>query len=127
MEQNEVNSIGSPMIKGDNHRQQESFLKGSLIIMTMLFVALASTQVYSQQSKTKKMTETAATTKTQFAIIDNQKLAYRKIGRGSPIILTNRFRGTLDTWDPLFLDLLAKNNTVTTFAGCRGTPPCGGS
>ena len=61
------------------------------------------------------MTETATTTKTQFAIIDNQKLAYRKIGSGTPIILTNRFRGTLDTWDPLFLDLLAENNTVITF------------
>ena len=61
------------------------------------------------------MTETATTTKTQFAIIDNQKLAYRKIGSGTPIILANRFRGTLDTWDPLFLELLAENNTVITF------------
>lgn len=54
-------------------------------------------------------------TETHYAEIDNQKIAYRKIGSGSPIILANRFRGTLDTWDPLFLELLAKNNTVIIF------------
>lgn len=53
--------------------------------------------------------------KTEYAQIDNQNIAYRKMGKGTPIILANRFRGTLDTWDPLFLELLAKNNTVITF------------
>ncbi|APZ47382.1 alpha/beta hydrolase [Polaribacter reichenbachii] len=53
--------------------------------------------------------------KTEYANIDNFKIAYRKRGNGIPIILANRFRGTLDTWDPLFLDLLAENNTVITF------------
>lgn len=53
--------------------------------------------------------------KTEYAQIDNQKIAYRKMGKGTPIILANRFRGTLDTWDPLFLELLAKDNTVITF------------
>lgn len=61
------------------------------------------------------MTETAVNSATQYATIDNKQIAYRKIGNGTPIILANRFRGTLDTWDPLFLDLLAKNNTVITF------------
>lgn len=61
------------------------------------------------------MENNALTTETKFAIIDNKKIAYRKIGNGTPIILANRFRGTLDTWDPLFLDLLAETNTVITF------------
>lgn len=61
------------------------------------------------------MENNALTTETNFAIIDNKKIAYRKIGNGTPIILANRFRGTLDTWDPLFLDLLAETNTVITF------------
>lgn len=61
------------------------------------------------------MTNSALTTETQYANIDNKQIAYRKIGNGTPLILANRFRGTLDTWDPLFLDLLAKNNTVVTF------------
>lgn len=61
------------------------------------------------------MENNALTTETKFAIIDNKKIAYRKIGNGTPIILANRFRGTLDTWDPLFLNLLAETNTVITF------------
>ena len=61
------------------------------------------------------MTNKASTSETLYTNIDNQKLAYRKIGSGTPNILANRFRGTLDTWDPLFLDLLAENNTVITF------------
>lgn len=61
------------------------------------------------------MTNNASTTETQYANIDDKQIAYRKFGNGTPIILANRFRGTLDTWDPLFLDLLAENNTVVTF------------
>ena len=57
----------------------------------------------------------ALTAATQYANIDNKKIAYRKFGKGTPLILANRFRGTLDTWDPLFLDLLAESNTVITF------------
>lgn len=57
----------------------------------------------------------ALTAATQYANIDNKKIAYRKFGNGTPLNLTNRFRGTLDTWDPLFLDLLAESNTVITF------------
>lgn len=61
------------------------------------------------------MENNALTTETQYANIDSKQIAYRKIGNGTPLILANRFRGTLDTWDPLFIDLLAKNNTVVTF------------
>lgn len=61
------------------------------------------------------MTNNALTTATQYTVIDNKQIAYRKIGSGTPLILANRFRGTLDTWDPLFLDLLAEKNTVVTF------------
>ena len=61
------------------------------------------------------MKNEALTTETQYAYIDNKQIAYRKFGNGTPIILANRFRGTLDTWDPLFLDLLAETNTVITF------------
>lgn len=58
---------------------------------------------------------TAITSQTEFADIEGRKIAYRIFGNGTPLILANRFRGTLDTWDPLFLDLLAENNTVITF------------
>jgi pimeloyl-ACP methyl ester carboxylesterase len=46
--------------------------------------------------------------------IDGSQTGYRSIGSGDPILLLTRFRGTLDTWDPLFLDLLARKHRVIT-------------
>jgi pimeloyl-ACP methyl ester carboxylesterase len=45
------------------------------------------------------------------------KLAYRVNGSagGVPLLMTNRFRGTLDDWDPAFVDPLARTRTVVTF------------
>ena len=57
----------------------------------------------------------AVNSETQYANFSDRKIAYRSIGEGNPIILINRFRGTLDTWDPLFLDLLAAKHQVITF------------
>lgn len=51
----------------------------------------------------------ATTSQTQFAILKDRKLAYRSIGEGIPIVLCVRFRGTMDSWDPAFLDGLAAN------------------
>lgn len=59
--------------------------------------------------------QNAASSKTQYAEVGNRKIAYHSIGKGTPIVLVNRFRGTLDTWDPLFLDKLAENYNVITF------------
>lgn len=61
------------------------------------------------------LSDSAIHSKTAFIEVGNRKIAYRSIGNGTPIILCNRFRGTLDTWDPLFLDTLAINYTVITF------------
>jgi pimeloyl-ACP methyl ester carboxylesterase len=57
----------------------------------------------------------ASAAPTQFAKTERNTLAYRKVGNGPAIILCTRFRGTLDLWDPLFLDELARNFTVITF------------
>lgn len=59
-----------------------------------------------------KVPELALKAVTQYAVVNHHKIGYRKFGKGAPVIVTNRFRGTLDTWDPLFLDLLAQQNTV---------------
>lgn len=52
---------------------------------------------------------------TEFVAVNGDTIAFRKIGNGSPLLLTNRLRGTLDTWDPLFLEALAAEHTVITF------------
>jgi pimeloyl-ACP methyl ester carboxylesterase len=56
----------------------------------------------------------AVIAKTKFVETGGRKIAYRSIGSGLPIILVNRFRGNLDTWDPAFLDALASNFNVIT-------------
>jgi len=59
---------------------------------------------------------TAITAPTQFLDVGDRVLAYRMIGDGTPILLCTRFRGTLDLWDPAFLDALVKNGfKVITF------------
>ena len=42
---------------------------------------------------------------------------YRRFGRqgGVPLVLLNRFRGTIDWWDPEFLDYLAAHHDVIVF------------
>lgn len=45
--------------------------------------------------------------RTRFVESDGRRLAYRRFGQGTPIVLCLRFRGTIDAWDPAFLDALA--------------------
>lgn len=57
----------------------------------------------------------ATAAKTQYAESNGRKIAYRSIGKGTPMILANRFRGIMDDWDPAFLDHLAQNYQVIIF------------
>jgi pimeloyl-ACP methyl ester carboxylesterase len=52
---------------------------------------------------------------TQLVESKGRQLAYRSIGEGPPMVLCNRFRGILDSWDPAFLDRLARSFNVITF------------
>lgn len=54
---------------------------------------------------------------TTFIIVDGIQLGYRMFGKSGavPLVLLNRFRGTMDTWDPALLDLLAEDRTVVIF------------
>nr|WP_139316127.1 alpha/beta fold hydrolase [Cellulosimicrobium sp. CUA-896] len=58
------------------------------------------------------------------------RYAYRRFGvrGGVPLVLTLRFRGTIDHWDPYLLDLLAAERDVIVFDNVgtgrsSGTPP----
>ncbi|MFM0477030.1 alpha/beta fold hydrolase [Paraburkholderia strydomiana] len=54
--------------------------------------------------------------RTQFVEVEGRRLAYRTFGTGIPLVLCVRFRGTMDAWDPLFLDsLIEQGFQVTTF------------
>ena len=57
----------------------------------------------------------AAAAETRTVQVGSDRIAYRTLGSGSPLVLVNRFRGTLDTWDPAFLDALARQHTLIVF------------
>lgn len=58
----------------------------------------------------------AAEAATQYVDVGGRKLAFRVVGSGKTLVLFNRFRGVLDTWDPLFIDSLAEQGLqVVTF------------
>ncbi|MEN4761617.1 alpha/beta hydrolase [Chryseobacterium sp. C39-AII1] len=61
------------------------------------------------------MNSSFSNSENQLAVINNRNIAYRSFGQGSPILFYNRFRGILDTWDPLFLDSLSFEHTIILF------------
>jgi pimeloyl-ACP methyl ester carboxylesterase len=63
----------------------------------------------------QELSSSATHARTQTLQSSHGTLAYRIIGAGPPLVLCNRFRGTLDTWDPAFLDEIAKDFQVIIF------------
>ena len=61
------------------------------------------------------MNSSFSNSETQFIRINDVQIAYRHFGEEFPILFYNRFRGILDTWDPLFLDSLASEHTIVLF------------
>lgn len=63
-----------------------------------------------------KQYEDAINAPNQYLTANGRTLAYRAIGEGQPILLCNRFRGVMDSWDPAFLSSLAASGMrVITF------------
>src|ERR1700722_1659807 len=57
------------------------------------------------------------TAPTQFVEANSIRFAYRRFGKagGVPLIFNQHFRGTMDYWDPMVTDGLAKNREVILF------------
>jgi len=58
---------------------------------------------------------TAVPPETKFVVVDGVRVATRSIGTGEPLVLLQRFRGTLDDWDPALLAALAHERRVIWF------------
>jgi pimeloyl-ACP methyl ester carboxylesterase len=54
---------------------------------------------------------------TRFVDAGDTRLAYRRLGlrEGVPLLLLQRFRGTMDHWDPALLEVLARERPVIVF------------
>lgn len=82
--------------------------------VAIFWLLLTSALSWTSHAADSRAAASAVTAPTQYVTVSGDKIAYRKIGHGPTIILANRLRGTLDTWDPLFLDKLAAQYTVVT-------------
>lgn len=72
----------------------------------------------------------ALTAPTLTVDVDGAPIAHRILGprAGVPLLLLNRFRGTMDDWDPVLIDRIAAQRPVILFdqpgfARSGGTPP----
>ncbi|MBW8304145.1 MAG: alpha/beta hydrolase [Brevundimonas sp.] len=88
-------------------------------------VAAGAAQVQAQPA-----TCMAACVETRFVDVDGVRYAYRVIGPegGVPVVFMQRFRGTMDEWDPAFVDVVASQRRVILFdnvgvARTNGTSP----
>ena len=103
----------------------KSYIFGILLCICSCSFGQSQERVAAGSRKSSKPVQTNAAMKsdpfsavnvrTQFAAGSGKKLAYRSIGQGTPVILCNRLRGILDSWDPAFLDELAKSYRVIIF------------
>lgn len=78
------------------------------------FLLLVSCVLSLLVCPTPGLAQTASTAATQYVEVDGNRIAYRSLGSGRPLVLLTRMRGTLDTWDPLFLDQLAATHRIIT-------------
>lgn len=72
------------------------------------------------------VTSPSVSAPTQFIDLSDRRLAYRTIGSGQPLVLLVRYRGTMDDWDPLFLDNLAELGFQVTIFDYSGLGLSGG-
>lgn len=79
---------------------------------------IINTEVHpaSEVGADKKVTFRAPA-ETQFIEVSGIKFAYRLMGppEGVPLLFCQRFRGTMDEWDPAFLEALAPNRRLVIF------------
>ena len=78
----------------------------------------------TQQDK-ETQPERAETTLTHFVPVREARFAYRRFGNpaGTPLILLQHFRGSMDNWDPALLNNLAKDRTMITFDNAGSDDP----
>ena len=60
---------------------------------------------------------THQTAPTEFVEANGIRFTYRRFGKpgGAPLVFNQHFRGTMDYWDPMVTDGLAKNREVILF------------
>ncbi|PRY80178.1 pimeloyl-ACP methyl ester carboxylesterase [Yoonia maritima] len=61
-----------------------------------------------------------------FTDVNGHQIAWRSTGAGQPLLMLNRFRASIDDWDPALIEALARHHQVITFDNA-GVAASGGS
>lgn len=97
---------------------RHSAIAATCISLSMA-AALAWAPPHDAQAQTEPVRAECGTScvETRFIEVGGVRYAYRRVGasEGAPIIMLNRFRGTMDEWDPAFIDALAAGRPVVLF------------
>lgn len=95
-------------------------------LASLLFCLFACACASSFEARAQSATAAAPTLSVE---VEGVRTAYRSIGPrgGVPLLLLNRFRGTMDDWDPALIDRIAVERQVLMFdqpgfARSAGTP-----
>jgi pimeloyl-ACP methyl ester carboxylesterase len=96
------------------------FVVVAMMTATMLSVGVAGA---TSQSASTPVTVVNATVQIAHTKLGN--VAYREVGQGPALLLVMGYAGTMQTWDPHFVDMLALHYQVIIFdnAGIDGTAP----
>jgi pimeloyl-ACP methyl ester carboxylesterase len=86
-----------------------------LIFSFAMLVIPGSAAETSAAARMAQAIPAAQTVSTKYVTVDDIRFAYREVGRGRPLVLLARFRGTMDNWDPKFIALLARHHRVILF------------
>jgi pimeloyl-ACP methyl ester carboxylesterase len=78
-----------------------------------LLVGLAVTMVNPWSAATQ--VHRAENARDEFVTVGDTTFAYRSFGTGLPVMFLNRFRATMDHWDPAFLNAVAAQRRVIVF------------
>ncbi len=100
--------------------------KSACITLAALLATLLAAAVLTAGGCGKQKVETPASSPreaaawmnslpVQKAAVGDVELAYRDVGAGEPLLLIMGFSGTMDNWDPIFLQALSRKYRVITF------------
>jgi len=95
-----------------SRRMAVALLAGAALAVTVLPTHAADATRHDQAADCR-----AACAGTLFVDVGGTRYAYRSLGRpgGVPLVMVNRFRGTMDEWDTAFLDRIAAARHVIVF------------
>jgi len=83
----------------------------AIMIFLLLNIEPYQANAFNQTNQTSNLNEI----ETNKIRVDDLEMAYKMVGKGSPILLINGYSAPLDFWDPTLVERLASNHTVITF------------